>query len=242
MNNFLLPVVLVLLPGLVAAQQLTEAERVAQSIQNLSTVSGRRPEMATYTTNGVGLAGSPMLFPNWRTGELLLIGNQRATPVPLKYDLYRQELRVRRPQGDSVLLPMSQVREFRLLEPMRYFVNYSPSPPDVAGPCAEVLVNGKNVQLVKYMRKKIIKPSAAGDSYTAYTAGAWLEEVQYFLRWPSDGRFSPLHLKRASLEYALAAYAPALATLKSRKGSLNSEADFVHAVADLEPLLAAPSH
>ena len=228
------------MPVVAKAQQLTEAERVAQAAQNLSTVAGRRPEMIAFSTRDEALLGSPMLFPNWRPGELLLVGNQRATVVPLKYDLYRQELRVRRPPGDSVLLPMSQVREFRLLEPARHFVNYPFSPPDVAGTCAEMLVEGKNVQLVKYLHKTMVKPSATNDSYTASAPGALVEEAQYFLRWPSDGRFSPLRLKRASLEHALAAYGPALAALKAHKGSLNTEAEFVRAVADLEPLLAAP--
>ena len=233
---------LLVLPVAAAAQQLSEAERVAQASQNLSTVAGRRPEMIAFSTRDDALLGSPMLYAGWRPGELLLVGNQRATAVPLKYDLYRQELRVRRPQGDSVLLPMSQVREFRLLEPARYFVNYPFSPPDVASTCAEVLVDGKNVQLIKYLHKTMVKPSASSDSYTAHTPGALVEEAQYFLRWPSDGRFSPLRLKRASLEHALAAYGPALAALKARKGGLSTEAELGRAVADLEPLLAAPGH
>jgi hypothetical protein len=237
-NSFL--IILLAVPVAAAAQQLTEAERVAQASQNLSSAAGRRPEMIAFSTRDDALLGSPMLYAGWRPGELLLVGNQRATAAVLKYDLYRQELRVRRPQGDSVLLPMSQVREFRLLEPARHFVNYPFSPPDVASTCAEVLVDGKNVQLVKYLHKMMTKPSAGNDSYTAHTPGALVEEAQYFLRWPSDGRFSPLRLKRASLEHALAAYGPALAALKARKGSLSSEAEMGRAVADLEPLLAAP--
>ncbi|RZL08043.1 MAG: hypothetical protein EOO62_16100, partial [Hymenobacter sp.] len=183
-------IMLLALPALAAAQQVTQAEQVAQAAQNLSSAAGRRPEMIAFSTRDDGLLGSPMLYVGWQPGELLLTGNQHATTVPLKYDLYRQELRVRRPQGDSVLLPMNQVREFRLVEPARHFVNFPISPPDVPGTCAEVLVEGKNVQLVKYLHKEMTKPSTGNDSYTAHTPGALVEETQYFLRWPSDGRFS----------------------------------------------------
>ncbi|MDJ0366621.1 hypothetical protein QMK33_15800 [Hymenobacter sp. H14-R3] len=229
-----------LLSSLAAGAQGVVKETM-QVTQNMATVLGNRTDIA-FSNRDDTLLGSPMLYAGWRPGELLLAGNQHATAALLKYDLYRQELRVRRPQGDSVLLPMSQVREFRLLEPARRFINFPISPPDVASTCAEVLVEGKNVQLVKYLHKEMTKPSTGNDSYTAHTPGALVEEAQYFLRWPSDGRFSPLRLKRASLERALAAYGPALAALKARKGGLGSEAEMAQAVAELEPLLAAPGN
>ncbi|RZL11726.1 MAG: hypothetical protein EOO62_12115 [Hymenobacter sp.] len=106
-----------------------------QTTQNMANVLGNRTDIA-FSNRDETLLGSPMLYAGWQPGELLLAGNQHATAVPLKYDLYRQELRVRRPQGDSVLLPMRQVREFRLLEPARHFVNFPISPPDVASTSA----------------------------------------------------------------------------------------------------------
>ncbi len=56
-------------------------------------------------------------------------------------------------------------------------------------------------------------------------------------RWSADGHFTPLKLKRASLEQALAGQPAALAALKARKGSLSSEADLAVALAVVDPLL-----
>ena len=234
-KKLLLP--LALLPLLAQAQGVVK--ETMQATQNIGTLLNNRADVA-FSNRDDTPTGTPMLYAGWRPAELLLVGNQRATAVQLNYDLLQQELRVRRPAGDSVLLPMSQVREFRLLAPARHFVNYPLSPPGVLSTCAEVLVEGHNVQLVKYLRK-ILKKESGGGTYSTYAPGSFAEQAQYFLRWPGDGRFSPLRLKQASLAHALAAYGPALAALQNRQGSISTEAEMAQAVADLEPLLAEPT-
>lgn len=196
------------------------------------------------------IQGSPFLLPRWETATLRLAPAERPpVTVPLKYDVYRQELRVRRPQGDSVVVPLAQVREFSLtvpggVMPTRRFVCYPAAtlPAELSGAAAEVLVDGTHAQLLKFVRKAIVKQAAQGGGYASSSSIDVLEEQQaYFLRWPADGHLMPIRLKRASLEQALAGQPAALAALKARKGNLGSEADMAAALVAIDPSLTAPT-
>ena len=185
--------------------------------------------------------GSPFLVAAWVPATVLLVGNSRPVPTPLKYDTYHQELRVRRPVGDSVIVPLGRVREFTLTGPVRRFVCYPPAtlPSEVAGACAEILADGAHVQLLKFWQKVLVKHSTEAVGYATSSGADVLEDqTHYYLRWPADGHLTALRLKRASLEQALTGQPAALAALKARKGSLSSEADMVAALAALDPTLA----
>jgi hypothetical protein len=171
-----------------------------------------------------------------------LAGNTKPIAAPLKYDIYSQEVRARRPNGDSVAVPVDKLKEFTLSN--RRFVCYPAAtlPSETGGGCAEVLADGRQVQLLKFARKVLVKQSSQAGSYASSSTISVLEEQKfYYLRRPAEGRLTPVRLKRASLEQALAGQPAALAALKTRKGSLNSEADMAAAVAAIEPLLTAPT-
>jgi len=190
------------------------------------------------------LQGSPFLLTSWSPATILLSASTQPIATPLKYDVYRQELRVRRAKGDSVVVPLAQVREFSLTagSPARRFLCYSSAAlPVEGGSCGEVLFDGPHAQLLKFVRKEIAKQSVDNGSYASNNTLSVLEEqMHYYLRWPADGHFTPLKLKRASLEQALAGQPAALAALKARKGGLSSEADLAAAVAVVDPLLTVP--
>jgi hypothetical protein len=186
--------------------------------------------------------GSVFLMPNWIPGQLLLNGNSKPIEAPLKYDVHNQEVRAQRPNGDSVAVPVARVKEFTLAT--RRFVCYpAPTlPAEVGGGCAELLANGTHAQLLKFVRKAIVKQAAQGGSYASSSSIDVLEaQTAYYLRW-ADSRFVPMRLKRASLEQALAGQPAALAALKARKGNLGSETDLAAAVEAIDPLLTAPAH
>ena len=183
-----------------------------------------------------GVQGSALLVPGWLPGTVQLNGSSQPLAVPLKYDIYHQELRARRPAGDSVIVALARVQGFTLAAGgvPRRFVCYPTSalPPDVGGGCGEVLYEGPAVQLLKYQRKELVKKPAENGSYVSTTTIAVLEEeTRYYLRWVADGHYGTLRPKRASLEQALAGHASALAALKARKGSVNTEAELVAALA-----------
>jgi len=177
--------------------------------------------------------GNPFLVVGWLPASLQLIGSTTPTPATLRYDVYRQELRVQRPQGDSVIVPLNRVKEFSLTGLNRRFVCYPAAtlPADVAGSCAEVLADGAHLQLLKFARKKLVKQPSEQGSYASNTLVDALEETTYYyLRWPADGHLAAVRLKRSSLEQALSGQPAALAALKARKGSLGSEAEVAAAV------------
>ena len=188
--------------------------------------------------------GSFYLLPDWTPAEVLLVGNQKPLAVPLKYDLYRQELRVRRPQGDSVVVPLGRVQEFRLPQPAgaRRFLCFPATqlPTAVGGACGEVLADSPQLQLLKFRRSEVKTRPSENNSYASNsTTKHYEEQASYYLRWSADGHFSALKPKRASLEQALAGQPAALAALKARKGSLGSEAELAAAVAAVAPAIAA---
>jgi hypothetical protein len=204
---------------------------------------------STAPANANAIQGSPFLLPRWETATLRLAPDRPAVTVPLKYDVYHQELRVRRPQGDSVVVPLVQVREFSLTGvggamPTRRFVCYPAAtlPAEVGGAAAEVLADGAHAQLLKFVRKAVVKQAGESGAYASNSSINVLEEQKsYCLRWPADGHFTPVRLKRSSLEQALAGQPAALAALKTRKGSLSSEAEVAAAVGAIDPLLTTPT-
>lgn len=229
--HFFLPVLLAL-PLLGAAQHSGVSRKVNDLYGNESLLP----------VDDDRLYGSPFLERSWQMANVQLVGNATATPAPLRYDIYRQELRVRRPQGDSVVVPLNRVAEFTLVGSMRRFVCYPAAtlPTEVAGSCAEMLFDNPQLQLLKFWRKAVVKQSLGNGSYSLSSTRDALEETtRYYLRWPTDGHLVAVRPKRNSLEQALAGQTAALAALKARKGSLSTEAELVAAVQALAPTLTA---
>ena len=204
---------------------------------------------STAPANTTTIQGSPFLLPRWETATLRLAPERPPVTVLLKYDVYHQELRIRRPQGDSVVVPLVQVREFSLtavggVTPTRRFVCYPAAtlPTEAGGAAAEVLADGAHAQFVKFVQKKVVKQAGESSAYASNSSINVLEEQKsYYLHWPADGHFTPIRLKRSSLEQALAGQPAALAALKTRKGSLSSEAEMAAALGAIDPLLTTPA-
>lgn len=181
------------------------------------------------------IKGTPFLLPNWLPATLLLADETAPHEAVIKYDTYRQELRARLPKGDSVLVPLAKLREFTLTgagAPRRFVcLPTAQLPAGEGAPCAEVLADGSQLQLLKFWRKKLVKKQDEVSSYATYATQNVLEEqTSYALRWPTDGHLTPLRLKRSSLEQALAGQPAALSALAARKGSIGTEADMAAAV------------
>lgn len=193
-----------------------------------------------------GVQGSAFLLPTWLPASLQLNGGGAPLALSLKYDLYHQELRAKRPQGDSVVVPLARVKEFSFTttSPARRFVCYPAAtlPAEAGGGCGEVLAEGSGLQLLKFQRKEVVKRVADNGGYASTNNVAVLEaQTAYYLRYPTDGRFVAVKPRRASLEQALAGQPAALAALKARKGSLGTEAELAAAVAAVAPLITGAS-
>jgi hypothetical protein len=231
-TRFFLPILLA--SPLLGVAQMSELSRAPNGVFNNG--------YSLVPADAGQVRGNPFLVASWLPASLALVGNTTATPTTLRYDVYRQELRVRRPQGDSVVVPLNRVKEFSLTGLNRRFVCYPAAtlPADVAGACAEVLADGAHLQLLKFWRKKLVKQPSEQGSYASNTTVDALEEsVYYYLRWPADGHLTAVRLKRGSLEQALSRQPAALAALKARKGGLSTEAEVAAAVLAIDPSVTA---
>jgi hypothetical protein len=152
--------------------------------------------------------GSPFLERGWQTATVKLIGNTAPTTTMLRYDIYRQELRVRRPQGDSVVVPLNRISEFTLVGPAWRFICCLPAatlPAEVGGGCGEVLTETPQLQVLKFWRKALVKESIGNGTYSLSSTRDVLEESAHlYLRWLADGRLVAVKSKRGSLQQALA--------------------------------------
>ena len=231
-THLLLPVFWAL--PLLAAAQNTELSRSANGNFNNG--------YALVSPDAGLVRGTPFLLPGWTPASVQLVGNTNPASTTLRYDIFRQELRVRRTQGDSVVVPLNRVKEFTLTGTGQRFVCYPPAtlPTEVAGACAEVLADGPHLQLLKFWRKEIVKQPADNASYGSNSTMDVLQQTtRYYLRWPADGHLTAVRLKRSSLEQALASQPAALAALKARKGGMGTEAELAAAVVALDPTVVA---
>ena len=204
---------------------------------NYTDVLDKGNSIVAFSPPDDGVQGSPLLLRAWTPAALLLHGNTAPKLVPVKYDVVRQQLRVRRAQGDSVVVPLSQLQEF-VLTPgpaARRFVPLgAPGAPDGF---AEVLTPGPHLQLLKLWDKAVEQAPTSTSSYAAPTSiSTYADRPKYYLRGP-QGPAVEVRPKRASLQVALAAYPAAQQALKVRKGNINSEAELRDAVAALDPLV-----
>lgn len=229
-THFLLPALLAL--PLLGAAQISELSRDKVSVFNNG--------YTLVPPDANRVHGNPFLQAGWVPASVQLVGNAAPTPATLRYDVYRQEVRVRRPQGDSVIVPLARLKEFTLTATGQRFVCYPAVtlPAEVQGACAEVLADGPHFQLLKFWRKELVKQPAENTSYASNSTMDVLETTaRYYLRWPADGHLAAVRPKRSSLEQALAGQPGALAALKARKGGLSSEADLAAAVQALDPTI-----
>lgn len=202
--------------------------------QTRQTVNVFNSGFSPVVRNSDAVQGSPLLFAAWTPAQLLLTGSAQPVAAPVKYDVVRQELRVRRPAGDSVVATAAQVQEFALDgPPARRFVPLGGAP----GGFAEVLSPGAHLQLLKRYEKVVGKAAASGAGYASTgVVNTYGDYSKCYLKGP-DGRLTEVRPKRASPQEALAACP---ASLEARKGSLSSEAELRGAVAALDPLMGPP--
>ncbi|MBC8110190.1 MAG: hypothetical protein H7Y04_03930 [Verrucomicrobia bacterium] len=98
-----------------ALTHLISAQPVGQDAQyNLNSVGGAANNFRSFDNRYTGVIGSPFLLSYWQTGEMVFKNDKKLGNIPLKYDNYRKELMVKRPQGDSVFVNMAGVKEFML--------------------------------------------------------------------------------------------------------------------------------
>ncbi len=206
-------------------------------------------DVYTFNSRDKSARGTPMLSARWQMADILLVGNTKRTSAPVKYDIYQHQLQVRRTQGDSILLPAARVQEFVFSqldangkEQPRRFVRYeSPNlPAELNATCAEVLSDGKAVQLLKFWNKRLVKEAENSTNFSSTgTVQRYDENNKYYVRRVSDGQLLAVRPKRASLKDALAGQPDALKALEAQKGAISTEQELLAAVKAIDEQLSS---
>ena len=177
----------------------------ADAQQNLNALGGTGSNMVrTFDTRYDGIRGTPFLLPYWCSTEVIFKDGRRFSEVPLKYDVYQNQIVFKRPQGDSVILNAAPVSHFTMQDILTgksyLFKKFFLSPGDQArlqGRFLQVIQEG-STSLVVSRSKAIVKADYKG----AYNAGRpydeLIEDTQYYLLRP-DGSLTGIRLNRKSV-------------------------------------------
>jgi hypothetical protein len=208
--------------------------------QNMATVGTNNSStvVRSFDNRYQGMRGSPYLLSNWTPADITYANNKTATDVLVKYDVYSNQLVMRRPQGDSVVI-ISPVSGFLLKDVSsgknRVFSRFNDAKtddPSLKEELLEVLYEGKTALLIRY-DKTIQKASYQG----AYSANRPYDELQdeknYYLRKP-DQTFVKTKLNKKQLLDHLTATAALKKWVDTEKLDLKKEADVVRLLKEWE--------
>jgi hypothetical protein len=208
--------------------------------QNLNTVGAENSStvVRSFDNRYQGMRGSPYLLNHWVQADISYANNKTQTDVPVKYDVYANQLVMRRPQGDSVVI-VSPVSGFLLKDVTSgknwIFSRFKDAKTDdtaLKEELLEVLYDGKTALLARY-DKMLIKASYQG----AYSANRPYDELEdeknYYLRKPDQTLVKTKLNKKQLLEH-LSASAELKKWVDTEKLDLKKEGDVVRLLKEWE--------
>jgi hypothetical protein len=156
-----------------------------------------------------GVKGNPYLIGDWAKGRLLFTNNEWSQEVDLKFDCYNQEVRYKRPQGDSLIVYPSQLRGFQINDQVSgtqfNFFKVEQMPVvggDEFNGFLSVVYRGK-VSLLKHFKKRLNPADYKGAmNMTNRRYDTFEDESTLFLR-NQEEKLVRIKLNRKSVLYAL---------------------------------------
>ncbi|MCI1187276.1 hypothetical protein MON38_07575 [Hymenobacter sp. DH14] len=212
-------------PASIDRQIAKDAARVGK-MDVVNAASNNSLDILAFDTREHDLRGTPFLVPAWLRGTVSSAGGTKPAAGWLKFDAAAQELWVRRPQGDSIILSSESVKGFalqlnsannKLLE--RRFERL----PDglVTGTAvayAEVLAAGNQLSLLRFQRKTLVKEQGMPGYNAGKTTDVFRSNIRYYLQW-ADGVCVPVKPTKASVLNAVATRQPAVAAVVAKDKS-----------------------
>lgn len=177
----------------------------ADAQQNLNALGGAGSNLVrTFDTRYDGIRGTPFLLPYWCSTEVIFKDGRRFSEVPLKYDVYQNQIVFKRPQGDSVILNAAPVSHFTMQDILTgksyLFKRFSLSPADQArlkDRFLQVIQEG-STSLVVSRSKAIVKADYKGGYNAGRPYDELVDDTQYYLLRP-DGSLAGIRLNRKSV-------------------------------------------
>ncbi|WBA42652.1 hypothetical protein [Hymenobacter canadensis] len=225
-SYLLLPALLTQLAGAAQAQRANEGGRL-NNYDYINRELGHRRD-------GQPATGSPFLLPGWALGTVLLRTGNVQRGQWLKYDLSAERLLWRRPQGDSVELFTTLVREFTLRDSathqthlFRLYPEVKTEQPVLRATFFDVRYDAGRTALLRHLTRQVRTQSSNG-AMTTVKKSEWSSKTVYFLKLP-DQALVPVRLSSRSVLDALAPQyqAQASAYVSQQQLNLNKEADVV---------------
>ncbi len=145
----------------------TEAE---MNLQLLGTGSIVR----SFDNRYEGVLGHPFLYDEWRAGGITLSGIEYQD-LQLKYDVYADEVIMKRSSGDSMIVTSGIIKRFNIEHRTFIYlvkVKQMDSKSDIG--FFELLYEGKKVSLLKKLKKTLVQADYKG----AYNAGNAYDEFK----------------------------------------------------------------
>ena len=209
--------------------------------QNMTTVGTNNSStvVRSFDNRYQGMRGSPYLLSQWTQADITYANNKTEKDVPVKYDVYANQLIMRRPQGDSVVIVSPTVNSFLIKDinsgKNRVFSRFNDAKtddPSLKEELLEVLYEGKTALLVRY--DKTIQKASYQGAYSANRPYDELEdEKNYYLRKP-DQTFVKTKLNKKHLLEHLTATAELKKWVDTEKLDLKKEADVVRLLREWE--------
>lgn len=183
-------------PCLVFAQQNPNSNVDMQD--NLSSLAGGSNVVRTFNTNEI--KGSPFLYDNWFSADLMLHNKQKKEGVLIKYDVYDNLIMAKKPgTNNSIIIRKNTVKGFVLRHPgypegIMFMSGYQSDEPDFKfDHYAEVLEDGENYSLLRRHTCTIFKDQTAaygtGKKATTFSKGS------HFLLLDKSGKAKKLKSK-----------------------------------------------
>ena len=203
--------------------QFSKEAALAVKMRDINEVTANATDVMAFDVRARLLRGTPYLVPGWATGEVLLGTATNAVAGRLKFDVYNQEVRALRPQGDSIVLSSVQVKAFTLRPTgpggtalVRQFERLPDGLlPPLTVAYAERLSPGNELRLLKFQQKIIVKGAAQGSYNSNGAVDFFQSREQYFLRW-ADGSCVAVKPNRTSILAAVAMRQPAVVAAEAQ--------------------------
>ena len=201
------------------------------------------PLIFRIDTRYEGQHGTPYLLPDWSKGQISLRSGKQYASVPLKFNAYRQELIMLRPQSgnDSIIIDKQTVNRFLLMsadgQPYLFgrYPNVQTTDDLVKEGYLLILYEGKSTLLKRVA--KLFKPADYKGGYSANIRyDAYEDALSYYLLKP-DQTLTKVKLSKKSLLEAMSDKQDGLkAFIDQQKLSFKTEEDAVQLVKQYDSL------
>ncbi|HEX8330035.1 MAG TPA: hypothetical protein VF629_21040 [Hymenobacter sp.] len=211
---------------------------LANKLQTVNEFGDNGFDLIAFDTRPRTVRGTPFVVPGWAMGEVRLGAKAKPMSGVLKFDVFNQQVRALRPQGDSIILAPGSILSFSLRptgingqpEERRFELLPPGAVTGVPVAFAEALSSGEELRLLKLPRKTIIKGNSDPSYSSSNPVDSYQNSAQYFLRW-ADGTVVSVKPTQASIVAAVALRQSAVAAAETKnKTKARSDAELAAVV------------